>query len=136
MNKVTHSAAPPSFAALVQLEQQRHNSVRSRNARLAALRAFLKFAVHRDVSSLHVIERSLGVPMKRFERPMIGFLSREEMLAGIGTPAGTWISQRDHLLLGLLYNTGARGSEIIGGRRADVGLDGAAHGHLHGQTRK
>jgi len=37
------------------LEQQRHNSVRSRNARLAALRSFLKFAGHRDVASLQVI---------------------------------------------------------------------------------
>ncbi len=66
------------------LEHKRHNSVRSRNARLAALRAFLKCASHRDVSSLHVIERSLGIPVKRFERPMLGFLSREEMVAVIG----------------------------------------------------
>ncbi|WP_416138799.1 tyrosine-type recombinase/integrase [Halomonas sp. HK25] len=118
------------------LEQERHNTVRSRNARLAALRAFLKFAAHRDVSSLHVIERALGVPMKRFERPMLGFLSREEMLAVIGTPGNSWGSQRDHLLLGLLYNTGARVSEIIGVRVADVVLDGAACVHLHGKGRK
>jgi hypothetical protein len=50
--------------------------VRTRNARLAALRAFLKFAGHRDVGALHVVEQALGVPMKRFERPMLGFLSR------------------------------------------------------------
>ena len=43
--------------------------------RLAALRAFLKFAGRRDVASLHVVERALGVPMKRFERPMLGFLT-------------------------------------------------------------
>lgn len=124
------------LAFLDHLEHERHNAVRSRNARLAALRAFLKFAAHRDVSSLHVIERSLGVPMKRFERPMLGFLSREEMLAVIGTPASSWVSQRDHLLLGLLYNTGARVSEIIGVRVADVVLDGAACVHLHGKGRK
>ncbi len=118
------------------LEQERHNTVRSRNARLAALRAFLKFAAHRDVSSLHIIERALGVPMKRFERPMLGFLSRDEMLAVIGTPGNSWGSQRDHLLLGLLYNTGARVSEIIGVRVADVVLDGAACVHLHGKGRK
>lgn len=118
------------------LEQVRHNTVRSRNARLAALRAFLKFAAHRDVSSLHVIERALGVPMKRFERPMLGYLSREEMLAVIGKPDNTWISQRDHLLLGLLYNTGARVSEIISVRVADVVLDASACVHLHGKGRK
>jgi site-specific recombinase XerD len=124
------------LAFLDHLEQERHNAVRSRNARLAALRSFLKFASHRDVASLHVIERALGIPMKRFERPMLGFLSREEMLGVIGTPGSSWISQRDHLLLGLLYNTGARVSEIIGVRVADVVLDGAACVHLRGKGRK
>lgn len=74
-------------AVLDHLERERHNSVRSRNARLAALRSFLKFAAHRDVSSLSVIEHALGVRAKRFERPMFGYLSREEMLAVIGTAA-------------------------------------------------
>ena len=60
-------------AFLEYLEHQRHNTVRSRNARLAALRAFLKFASRRDVSSLHAIEKALSVPVKRFERPMVGF---------------------------------------------------------------
>jgi site-specific recombinase XerD len=124
------------LAFLDHLEHERHNTVRSRNARLAALRAFLKFAAHRDVSSLHVIERSLGVPMKRFERPMFGFLSREQMLAVIGTPGSSWVSQRDHLLLGMLYNTGARVSEMVGVCVADVVLDGAACVHLHGKGRK
>ena len=116
------------------LEEQRHNTVRSRNLRLTALRAFLKFAARRDVSSLHVIERALGVPMKRFERPMLGFLSREEMLAVIGEPGSTWTSQRDHLLLAMLYNTGARVSEMIGVRVADVVLDAASCLHLHGKV--
>jgi site-specific recombinase XerD len=124
------------LAFLDHLEQVRHNTVRSRNARLAALRSFLKFAAHRDVTSLHVIERALGVPMKRFERPMLGFMSREEMLAVIGTPGSGWVSQRDHLLLGMLYNTGARVSEIIGIRVSDVILDSAACVHLHGKGRK
>ncbi len=134
--KLTDITPELILAFLDHLENQRHNTVRSRNARLAALRAFLKFAARRDVSSLHVIEQSLGVPMKRFERPMLGFLSREEMLAVIGTPDGTWISQRDHLLLSLLYNTGARVSEIIGVQVADVVLDSAAFVHLHGKGRK
>src|SRR5664279_5853304 len=124
------------LAFLDHLEHERHNCVRSRNARLAALRAFLKFAAHRDVSSLHIIERALGVPMKRFERPMLGFLSLDEMRAVIGPPGSTWLSQRDHLLFGLIYNTGARVSEIIGVRVADVVLDAAACVHLRGKGRK
>jgi site-specific recombinase XerD len=125
------------MAFLDHLERQRHNSVRSRNARLAALRSFLKFAAHRDVSSLQVIERALGVPVKRFERPMFGYLSREEMLAVIGTPGETWLSQRDHVLFLLLYNTGARVSEITGVKVGDVVLEeGVACVHLHGKGRK
>ena len=125
------------MAFLDDLENQRHNCVRSRNARLAALRSFLKFAVHRDVSSLQVIERALGVPVKRFERPMFGYLSREEILAVIGTPDGTWLSQRDHVLFLLMYNTGARVSEIAAIKVSDVVLDdGASCVHLHGKGRK
>jgi site-specific recombinase XerD len=118
------------------LEHERGNAVRSRNARLAALRAFLKFAAHRDVSALNVVEQALGVPMKRFERPMVGFLSRDEMMAIIGKPGASWTSQRDHLLLKMLYNTGARVSEIIGVRVADLVLDGAACVHRNGKGRK
>lgn len=134
---MTDITAELVMAFLDHLERQRHNSVRSRNARLVALRSFLKFAAHRDMSSLQVIERALGVPVKRFERPMIGFLSREEMLAVIGTPDGNWVSQRDHVLFLLLYNTGARVSEAIGIAVSDVVVDdGAACVHLHGKGRK
>jgi site-specific recombinase XerD len=125
------------MAFLDHLERQRHNCVRSRNARLAALRSFLKFAAHRDVASLQVIECALGVPAKRFERPMFGYLSREEMLAVIDQPDATWIGQRDHVLFLLLYNAGARVSEITGVRVGDVVLDeAAACVHLHGKGRK
>ena len=122
------------LAFLDHLEQDRHNSVRSRNLRLTALRAFLKFAGRRDLSSLHTVERALAVPMKRFERPMLGYLTREEMLAILGDPGKSWISRRDHLLLAMLYNTGARVSEIIEVRVADVVLDGAPCVHLIGNS--
>ena len=124
------------LAFLDHLEQGRKNTVRSRNLRLTALRAFLKFAGRRDVTALHDIERALAVPMKRFERPMLGFLTRPEMLAVLGQPGENWSSQRDHLLLAMLYNTGARVSEMIGVRVVDVILDGGACVHLHGKGRK
>lgn len=124
------------LAFLDHLEQQRHNTVRSRNLRLTALRAFLKFAARRDVTSFFVIEQALGIPMKRFERPMLGFLSREEMLAIIGQPGEAWTSQRDHLLLTMLYNTGARVSEIIGIKVSDIVMGESACVHLRGKGRK
>lgn len=124
------------LAFLDHLEHGRGNTVRTRNARLAMLRTFLKFAGHRDVDALGVIEQALGVPMKRFERPILGFLSPDEMLAIIGKPGTTWTSRRDHLLWQMLYNTGARVSEIIGVCVSDVLLDGVACVHLHGKGRK
>ena len=125
------------LAFLNHLEGARGNCVRSRNARLAALRSFLKFAGRRDVTSLEVIERALGVPVKRFERPMFGYLTREEMSAVIGKPNESWVSQRDHALFLLTYNSGARVSEIIGLKVRDVVLDAsAACVHLHGKGRK
>src|ERR1700676_3556740 len=90
------------LAFLDHLEQQRHNTVRSRNLRLTALRAFLKFAARRDVSSLCVIERALGVPMKRFECPMLGFLSREEMLAVLGETGRSRSPLWDDMALSIL----------------------------------
>jgi site-specific recombinase XerD len=129
---------PPDLilAFLNHLEHERHNSIRSRNLRLSALRTFLKFAGRRDVESLHVVERAMAVPMKRFEQPMLGFLTREEMVAVMGQPGPTWSSQRDHLLLAMLYNTGARVTEIVRLRVVDVILDSAACVHLQGKGRK
>ncbi len=114
------------------LERERGNSPRSRNIRLAALRSFLKFAARRDLANLSVIEQALAVPMKRFERKMVGFLTREQMLAVIDVPTTTWLGQRDHLLLTLMFNTGARVSEIIGVRVADVVLGTTSCVRLHG----
>ena len=82
------------------------------------------------------VERVMAVPMKRFERPLLGHLTRPEMIAVLGQPGADWTSQRDHLLLSLLYNTGARVSEIVGVRVVDVVLGGAACVHLHGKGRK
>ena len=47
--------------------------------------------------------------MKRFDRPVLGFLSREEMQAILDTPdAQTWAGERDRALFSLMYNTGPR----------------------------
>lgn len=124
------------LAFLAHLEGERHNSVRSRNLRLTAIRTFMKFTGRCDVTAIGIVERTLAVPMKRFDRPLLGHLTREEVNAVLGQPGAAWTPQRDHLLLTLLYNTGARVSEIIGVRVADVVLDGAACVHLHGKGRK
>jgi integrase/recombinase XerD len=119
------------------LEKERNNGARSRNARLAALRSFLKYAAHHDLTALHVIEQALAIPMKRFDRPVLGFLSRQEMQAILEAPdPRTWAGQRDRTLFSLMYNTGARVSEVIGLRIGDVIINGSAVAHLHGKGRK
>ncbi len=118
------------------LESERHNSVRSRNVRLAAVRSFLKFAARRDPANLAVIQQALAVPMKRFERQMVGFLPREQMHAVIDVATDTWVGQRDRLMFTLMFNTGARVSEIIDVRVSDVVLGPSSSIRLHGKGRK
>jgi integrase/recombinase XerD len=125
------------LAFLDHLERERHNATRSRNARLAALRSFLKYAAHHDMNALPIIEQALTIPMKRFERPMLGFLSREEIDAILDAPDPcNWTGQRDRALLTMLYNTGARVSEVVAIRIKDVVLDHSPCVHLHGKGRK
>jgi site-specific recombinase XerD len=125
------------LAFLDHLERDRKNGARSRNARLAALRSFLKYAAHHDLSALGVIEQALAVPMKRFDRPMLGFLTRKEIQAILDAPyTATWAGQRDNALFTMLYNTGARVSEIIDLRVKSLILDTAPAVHLMGKGRK
>src|SRR5258708_7430354 len=109
-------ACPPHFWL------QRGARARARRG-LAALRSFLKYAAHRDVASLVVIQRALSVPMKRCDKPMVGFLSREEIQQLLTAPdPDTWSGQRDRVLLATMYNTGARVSEMLALRVSNVVL--------------
>lgn len=129
--------APLLLAFLDHLEKERGNSARSRNARLAAIRTFLKYAGHHDLDALATIERVLAIPLKRFDRPMVGFLSRDEIRAITEAPdASRWAGQRDRAMFSTMYNTGARVSEMIGMRWGDVVLEGQPAVHLHGKGRK
>lgn len=125
------------LAFLDHLERERKNSARSRNARLSAIRSFLKYAAHEDLTALAIIERSLAVPQKRHDSAVLGFLTRPEMEAVIAAPDGaTWAGRRDQTLFALLYNTGARVSEAINLKVGDVVLEVSPVAHLHGKGRK
>jgi site-specific recombinase XerD len=119
------------------LEAERGNSVRSRNARLAAIRAFMRYAALCDPALLPTIQQVLAIPAKRFGRSGIEFLSREEMQAILDAPnRASWSGHRDHVMLATFYNTGARVSEITALRVGDVRLDASRCIHLHGKGRK
>jgi site-specific recombinase XerD len=129
--------APLILGFLDHLERERHNTARTRNARLSALRSFLHYTALYDPATLPVIQRSLAIPTKRFDRPLVGFLSREEMEAILAAPErSTWSGHRDHVLFATMYNTGARVSEIVTLKVGDAILDQTASVRLHGKGRK
>ena len=106
------------------LEQKRGNSIRTRNARLAALRSFVHYLSDWLGPELPPpVAKLLGIPFKRHAQRLVGFLSRPEIDAILNAADATWTGQRDHLLFLLLYNTGARISEILALRVRDVDLD-------------
>jgi integrase/recombinase XerD len=107
------------------LEQRRANSIRTRNARLAALRSFVHYLSDWLGPELPVaVARILAIPFKRHVQRLVGFLSPSEIEALLAATDDTWTGQRDHLLFLLLYNTGARISEILALRVKDVDVAG------------
>ena len=129
--------APVVLDFLDHLETERGNGARTRNARLAAVRSFMRYACVRDPVSLPIAQRVLAIPSKRFDRPVLGFLTREEVAAILDAPdRSTWSGHRDAVLLATTYNTGARVSEITGLRVRDVLLDRQTAVLLHGKGRK
>ncbi len=134
---ITDLDAPLVLSFLEHLEHERGNSARTRNARFAAIRSFLKFALVKTPMSLPSIQRVLAIPMKRFDRPVLGFLSREEIAAILNAPSSTtWSGRRDHALLSTMYNTGARVSEVLNTVVNDASTSRRKCILLHGKGRK
>jgi integrase/recombinase XerD len=129
--------APSILGFLRWLEKDRGNSIASRNARLAAIRSFTQYAATEEPVFLPCARRIAAIPMKRGERPLVGFLSREEVQAVLNAlDPTTWSGRRDHALFTTLYNSGARVSEIIGVKIRDVILEPAPSLTIHGKGRK
>lgn len=129
--------APLILQFLDHLEKERKNSIRSRNARFAAIRSFMHYAEHKEPAALSVIKSVLAIPMKRFDRPLVGFATPEEIEAIIeGPDIGTWTGRRDRVMLATLYNTGARVSELIGLRVGDLILQSSPAVRILGKGRK
>lgn len=135
--RVADLGAPVILAFLEHLEEQRKNSARSRNARLAAIRSFLRHVALNEPESIDVATRVLAIPTKRTDRRLVGYLTRPEIDALLSVPdQATWARRRDHALLLTLYNTGARVSEITTLRRSQVVVGTSTSIRLHGKGRK
>jgi site-specific recombinase XerD len=135
--KVDDIDAPLVVAFLDDLEQRRGNSIRTRNARLTAIRAFIQYVAQRDPVTLPLAQRITAIPNKRFDQPLLEYLTRNEIEAVLNaTDRADWSGRRDRALFTVIYNTGARVSEAIGIAVKDLALGPCSSVRIHGKGRK
>ncbi|MDD1786493.1 tyrosine-type recombinase/integrase [Burkholderia gladioli] len=129
--------APLIGAFLTELEKTRGVTVQTRNLRLTAIRSFFRFAAYEMPTHSAQIQRVLALPTKRFDRKLIGYLTRPEADALLNAPdTRTWSGRRDHALLLLTLQTGLRLSEVTALKRQDVVFGTGARVEVLGKGRK
>ncbi|MHB9038086.1 MAG: tyrosine-type recombinase/integrase [Armatimonadota bacterium] len=122
------------LAFLDHLEDFRHNCVRTRNNRLAAIRAFMQYVAYMDPGALGVVQRVLAIPNKKYVKPILGYLTCEELDVLLNVPDQTTRQgRRDHALLLFLARTGARVSEAVRVNAVDICLNSPCQVLLHGK---
>ena len=124
--KLDHLSVDLILAFLDDLERQRKNTARTRNQRLAVIKSFAKMIRFMYPEKTKLAETILHIPKKRTQKPIIGFLHPEEIdkiFQAVDLKENQGL--RDYAILHLLYDSGARASEI-----ASLKLDS-----FHGQHR-
>lgn len=122
---------------LQHIEQERHNSPRTRNVRLAAVHSFFRYVSFSEPQHALLCQQVLAIPSKRYDRKPIEYLTRDEIDALVGAPdTSAWIGRRDQVLLLVAVQTGLRVSELIGLERDDIVLGTGAHVRCNGKGRK
>ena len=102
------------LAFLAYLEKVRGCSPRTRNQRLAAIRAFARHVATRSPEHVEWCGRVCAIPLKKAVPPSVGYLEKHELDALLGAPdTSTPQGRREHALLLFLYHTGARVSEAV-----------------------
>lgn len=123
---------------LTHLDCDRHNSTATRNARLAAIHSFYRFALPLVPERAHTASQVLAIPQRRHDRAMVSFLTAAETDALLAAPdRTTWYGRRDHALLLTAVQTGLRLSELTGLTIQDVtAIMPGASVHTTGKGRK
>lgn len=122
---------------LKHLEADRHNTARTRNGRLSALRAFFRFVSMAEPRLTLQCQQVLAVPAKRYEHRMVAFLDEREVAAILAAPdPDTWIGRRDRTLLQVGIQTGLRNMELTSLRCQDVAFGVGSHVRCLGKGRK
>jgi site-specific recombinase XerD len=129
--------APVIGAFLDHLERERGNSIRSRNARLAAIHSLFGYAALRHPEHAADIARVLAIPPKRADQTIVTFLTSTETSALLAAPdRATRTGRRDHAWILLAVQTGLRASELTALKCRDVHLGTGAYVACHGKGRK
>ena len=122
---------------LEHLERDRGNGVRTRNARLAAIKAFFRFLEFRHPGHLDLAAQVREIPTKKGDVPLIGSLDRAETRALLDAPdPGTMAGTRDRAMLCLTYNAGLRVSELVGLALDDLKMPALDEVHIIGKGRR
>ena len=128
----------PVIAAFLQhLEHQRHNTPRTRNLRLTAIRSLFGYAALRHPEHAAVFQRVLSIPPARFDRRTVTFLTGPECEALIDAPdLDRWEGRRDRAMLILTIHAGLRVSELTAINCGHLTLGTGAHVRVTGKGRK
>lgn len=111
--KVDHLSSELILAFLNHLEADRSNTAKTRNHRLAAIKSLAKMIRFMYPEKTKLANTILGIPQKRTQKPLIGFLYPEEALKVFHAVKITKKDGfRDYTILHLLYDSGARASEV------------------------
>jgi site-specific recombinase XerD len=124
-------------AFLTHLEAVRHNSIRTRNLRLTAIRSLFSYAALRHPEHALLIQRVLAIPPKRFDKRIVEFLNETEVDALLAAPdPRRWEGRRDRVMFHLAIQTGLRVSELTGLTCGDATLGDTPSIRCQGKGRK
>lgn len=125
------------LAFLEHLETDRKNSAATRNARLAAINAFMRYVEFREAKLIDQVAQIRAIPYKRHDHPLIQHLVMNEIRAVLDVPdLGTRLGIRDRAMMHLCFAGGLRVSELVGLPLADVTLQPSPSIRVHGKGRK
>ena len=106
------------------LEEEKKNTIRTRNQRLACIKSFYQYCLIEEIDNIKNIKEVLTIKSKKYIKKVIDYLTEEELkelLESINTT--TKIGRRNLVILSLLYDTAARASEIINLKIEDIHLE-------------
>jgi site-specific recombinase XerD len=119
------------------LEISRNNSVSTRNIRLDALKTFFAYLQISAPEHLLQCQQIISLPRKRAPKETVKWLPLEQVQAILqAIDIATYYGLRDLAILSLLYDSGARVSELIGITVSDLRMSDPACVRLFGKGMK